>query len=97
LATEDTKEAKIRSISKNHVEKLRVFLHYQLMAMNTEYGHIQGIDLSGNSLNYWDENMLLLIDIPSLEELNLWSNKYPIKMMMAQVAFNSIPSYHSSR
>ena len=44
------------------------------MVMNTEYGHIQGIDLSGNLLYYWDEIMLLLEKIPSLEELNLSSN-----------------------
>lgn len=44
------------------------------MVMNTEYGHIQGIDLSGNLLYYWDEIMLLLEKISLLEELNLSSN-----------------------
>ena len=75
------------------------------MVMNTEYGHIQGIDLSGNLLYYWDEIMLLLEKISLLEELNLSSNilhdivKYVSdkKMMMAQVAFNLEQSFSHQR
>jgi len=45
-----------------------------ISADGTEYGHIQGIDLSGNLLYDWNEVMLLLEKFPSLEELNLSSN-----------------------